>query len=169
MHQSTMKRVRIIAGTIALGVAVTLPVSADAPSSGVERQYAEFDKRDSEITDRWTHLTWDRPTDEYPAAVSFAAAKASCPPGMRLPSLRELLTIVDEDPHEKYDEVQRRNVVRYIDRNAFNSTPADDFWTSSLNVAGDEAWTVNFGTGTTRTSRLSGDTNRVRCVAYTPP
>lgn len=163
-----MTRPRLILRVALVAVAVALPVSADAPIGGPEQQYDNFDWRNKVITDRFTRLVWDRPSDPYPAAMSFAAADAYCrQASMRLPSLKELLTLVDEEPHTRYDEEKKRNVAHCIDRNAFPKTPAEEFWTSSMQSP-TRAWTVDFGSGATGTANLgdSGDKRRVRCVDF---
>ena len=143
-------------------LALALPVSADAPIGGADQQYENFDSGNRIIVDRFTHLAWDRPAPPYPAKMSFTAARDSCPSGMRLPSLKELLTLIDEEPHEEYDGT--KNVPRYIDARAFSGTPAEAFWSSSMKDAA-TVWTVDFGTGETKTADV-GDQRRVRCVQF---
>ncbi len=145
-----------------LGVAIALPVSADAPID----QYEGFVSGNTTITDHYTRLVWERP-GTYPAAMKFTDAKAHCSAlgAFRLPSMKELLTIVDETPHDEY-EVDHA-VPHFIDQSAFRSTPAEAFWTSSMKDS-NNAWTVDFGTGGTGDAQISGDQRRVRCVQYKP-
>lgn len=155
-----MKSARTVLRVVALGLAVSIPVSADAPTTGPEKQYKEFTSNDRYITDRFTKLKWQR------AALSgtFEEAVQTCgapDPAMRLPSLKELLTLVDEDPHREYDESNQAVSLRFIDRRAFPRTPPDEFWTSSVDH--DRVWTVDFGTGTTRNAKPS-DVRWFRCV-----
>lgn len=160
-----MTRFRLVLRVALFGVAVALPVLADAPISGNDRQYAEFAAGDKVIRDRFTKLVWERPSRPYPPPMTFVEAQTYCKPPMRLPSLKELLTIVDEEPHEDY-EVDKA-VLRYIDEPAFGGTPvAVGFWTSSMKSA-TEAWTVDFGSGDTKPAAL-GDNRYVRCVDYVP-
>jgi hypothetical protein len=163
-----MKRVRIALRIAVLGLAVSLPVSADAPISGPDQQYENFDSGNKLITDRFTHLVWDRPSAPYPDKMNFAEANAYCQSlgTMRLPSLKELLTLVDEEPHYEYDGT--RNVERYIDQRAFPKTPAEPFWTSSMKNVDLDVWTVDFRTGQTAGAQLD-DSRRVRCVRYYAP
>jgi hypothetical protein len=172
MHQEPMRRPRWSLRIVLLGIAVTLPGAADAPNSGDDRQYEAFDTNSRTILDRFTRLEWERPpSDPYPAPMKFADAKAYCATvsggsggtgKMRLPSLKELLTIVDEDPHKEYDGQQEVDV--YIDQSAFNRTPRDEFWTSSMSTS-TKAFTVDFGTGGTQDGSVGGnDLRYVRCV-----
>ncbi|HVH41018.1 MAG TPA: DUF1566 domain-containing protein [Labilithrix sp.] len=161
-----MRRVGIAARAVVVALALAAPVFADAPISGVDQQYENFDSRDTFIKDRFTHLVWDRPADPYPAAMTFDAAKVSCPGTMRLPSLKELLTLVDETPHQEYDTTKGVNVARNIDEPAFRGTPPEDFWTSSSD--GTRIWTVDFSDGATRTVNPGNTVARVRCVDYQP-
>lgn len=167
MHSRAVDRVRVALRVALFGIAFALPVSADAPISGPDRQYDDFDADDKLIIDRFTNLVWQRPSSPYPPAVSFAQAQTRCADlgdGFRLPTLKELLTLVDEQPHDEYDGTQP--VPRAIDRNAFAGTPAEPFWTSSAK-SGTEVWTVDFGSGETKYA-LAGDPRRVRCVAFAP-
>jgi hypothetical protein len=162
-----MKRIRIAVRALVVGLAIAMPVSADAPISGPDQQYEVFDANDRVIRDLFTDLVWERPSAPYPSKKTFAEASTYCATAsMRLPSLKELLTLVDEDPHDEYDLEKKQNVSRYIDQRAFGKTPAEEFWTSSLQDD-DKAWTVHFGKGTTESANLT-DQRRVRCVDYAP-
>jgi Protein of unknown function (DUF1566) len=175
MHQGSMStlprttrrssRARVALRVVATALALALPVSADAPISGADQQYANFDSNNKIITDRFTHLVWERPSAPYPPAMTFAEAKNACKGTMRLPSLKELLTLVDEQPHSEYEGT--RNVPRYIDQSAFPNTPAEPFWTSSMKGES-TVWTVDFLTGETKEASTGGDLRRVRCVDYVP-
>ena len=93
-------------------------------------------------------------------ALTFEAARAYCSQlklggnqRWRVPTLAELLTLVDE-----------RASSPMIDRAAFPGTPADAFWTSSTFANGHElAWYVRFDRGS---GLMGGWSNRfhVRCV-----
>lgn len=158
MHSSPMKR-WVSFRSAALVLALALPASAYAPSD----QYDGFVGEDEEITDNYTKLVWDRNQGEYPATLTFEAARSACAAeDKRLPSLKELLTIVDEAPWFKYTNL--RNEPRFIDKNAFESTPKDPFWTSSeVQGATDDVYTVDFSTGFVKDAS-KGDERRVRCV-----
>jgi hypothetical protein len=165
-----MNRLGIVLRVAALGMVFALPVFADAPVGGADQQYANFDSNTPYITDRFTHLVWERPTSEYPQKMDLDGAKAHCTTvgsSFRLPSAKELLTIVDEQPHGEYEVNQL--VDKYIDRSAFPRTPAEEFWTSSIVEASPvlRAATVDFGSGVLRYAS-STDLRRVRCVQYKP-
>jgi hypothetical protein len=145
-----------------VALAVTMPVLADAPTEGPDRQYDPFTASDKVISDSFTKLVWDRPSS-YPPLMSHDAAVAFCGLGpRRLPTLKELLTLVDEEPHFEYDGTQ--NTQRMIDPRAFHGTPPEPFWTSTF-LAGPGAGfaTVEFVTGGTSYSSVT-DSKRVRCV-----
>jgi hypothetical protein len=158
MHQGSMRKLLFALRAVMLGIAVAMPVSADAPNSGPDRQYEDFTASERTITDRFTGLVWERSVS---SPRTFADAKAYCAnASRRLPSMKELLTLVDEEPHDEYEVSQ--NVPRLIDRSAFPKTPAEDFWTSSLKSNG-KIGTVNFRDGTTGEASETFPL-RVRCV-----
>jgi hypothetical protein len=108
------------------------------------------------VGDTKTGLVWQQVA--LPGAFAWSDAAASCAalgPGWRLPSLKELQTIVDEDAPAGAPS---------IDATAFPATPADDFWTSSAFAgAPDLAWRVSFSGGNTYTADVS-TAARARCV-----
>jgi hypothetical protein len=139
-------------------VLVAAPVMADAPPD----QYRPFVRTDPEVRDAFTGLIWLRaPT----APATFAGALAACPSASatyRLPTLKELLTLVDEQPHDDYENGAR--VPKAIDGNAFPSTPADLFWSGSSNAAdATTAWAVDFKTGAA-SAHPKTEAHLVRCV-----
>jgi hypothetical protein len=143
-----------------------MPVFADAPIDPANKQYDNFTAADKVIKDRWTKLDWERPASPYPAPMTYADAVVRCAgEGRRIPSMKELLSLVDETPHLEYDVTT--NVARLIDQRAFSGTPAEEFWTSSLRPDGNRYMTVDFGTGRTADA-LPGDSRRVRCVFAEP-
>ena len=83
----------------------------------------------------------------------------------RLLVWEELLTLVDEQPHEEYDGT--RNVVRMIDQPAFPKTPGEPFWTSSRQANQDQYATVSFADGMTSYADPTA-LKRVRCVTALP-
>jgi hypothetical protein len=102
------------------------------------------------ITDNFTGLTWQR-TPGGPK--QWVNAQGDCTAaGMRLPTLKELLTIVDESPHKEI--VNGLQVQKSIDQSAFPNTPVGaPYWTltpatraASLTT---EAFAVDFRDGTT--------------------
>src|SRR5262249_21144628 len=85
--------------------------------------------------------------------------------GWRVPSYKELLTLVDEAPHTEYEDGAL--VYKYIDGNAFLGTPTDRvYWTSSLapNFSPRSAFAVDFANGTGVIQRYANERYHVRCV-----
>lgn len=138
---------------------VAVPVLADAPAD----QYSPYVRADLDIVDTKTFLKWRR---SVVLGLTFADATkttTSCPdPAYRLPTMKELLTLVDEQPHDEYEDGGL--VSRTIDKSAFPLTPAVEFWSSSDSaVDPSKAWVVDFKTGAA-TPRSKTDTHAVRCV-----
>ncbi len=97
-------------------------------------------------------LEWqaDVPDEEFTWEEAKAYA-ASLGDGWRLPTIKELLTLVD------YEKVNPACSV-------FPDCPADRFWSSSAYAGYPTlAWGVNFDDGYTN-AIVVGDANRVRCV-----
>lgn len=131
-------------------------------------QYDLFTAADTEIEDRWTELIWERrpPID----AMSYQDAVAHCAPGARLPTVKELLTLVDEQGYGSYEN--GAIVHRVIDRNAFPNTAPSYFWTLTEHFdQPNQVWVVHFGDGqTTRLATNEPATIKayVRCVRNAP-
>jgi hypothetical protein len=152
---------------------VALPVAADAPiEPPSERQYEDFTDQDQRIVDHFTRLAWAR---NVPAPMNHNDARTFCSggaPPVRLPTLKELLTLVDEEPNPVYDIAQGREIVKHIDRRAFGGVvgqraPVDlAYWTSSLDTNG-RVFTVSFADATTITEMPTVQL-RVRCVQALP-
>jgi hypothetical protein len=124
-----MRRPKLLSRLGFAALLVTLPALADAPAD----QYEQFDRDSTSIKDAHTLLQWER----RPAPTPFS--------GGRLPTVKELLTIVDEAPHDEY--VAPSVVSKFIDGLAFPDTPVDrPYWTSSPGEPG-LVWAVDFGTG----------------------
>lgn len=108
------------------------------------------------VNDLSTGLTWQQ---NAAGAMTWTDAQSYCGglgAGFRLPSLKELQTIVDRT-------VSDRGSTAFIDP-IFAGTPASAFWTSSL-LASDatKAWYVAFYNGQSNQNPLS-TLNQVRCV-----
>jgi hypothetical protein len=157
---------KLFLGTLVLGtIDLASPAQADAPTG----QYYFFDQYSVVITDNRTQLLWQR---GYAGNMTFAEAQGYCaslslPPfasGWRVPSYKELLTLVDEHPHiESFGGVPSQKA---IDPYAFWGTPADNFWTSSF--AGSSAFSaqgyvVTFKDGTGGRTDVTTP-GYVRCV-----
>lgn len=103
--------------------------------------------------DRTTGLTWQ--VGRSPQPLTWAAAKDYCTnQGSRLPSVKELVSLVDFD----------RAVPPAIDTATFPDTPSEEFWTvtPAAGPAGD-AMKVSFTYGGAFRSPTSG-AKHVRCV-----
>ncbi|MDP9150922.1 MAG: DUF1566 domain-containing protein [Myxococcota bacterium] len=111
---------------------------------------------DATVYDPNTKLTWQRTVE--PSSYAWTDAQSRCatvPPlgSWRLPSLNELMTLVDLT---RFDPA--------VDATAFPSTPIDFFWSLSVSVAPvGTAWGVNFNRGSAGAS-LTANASRVRCV-----
>jgi hypothetical protein len=106
------------------------------------------------VTDASTKLLWQRAASA--TAMTWGGAKTTCArASLRLPSMKELQTIVDHT-------IPAFEVT--IDTAIFPKTPADYFWTSSPFAGSpDKAWVVSFSSGATF-AIPTDDAWRVRCV-----
>jgi hypothetical protein len=123
---------------------------------------ARYDTQAKEVLDVATGLRWQRGV--APKPLPFEGARAYCghlklggktgaKKGWRVPTLGELLTLIDE-----------RAASPMIDRAAFPDTPGEPFWSSSTFANGTElAWYVRFDHGNGLYGRLI-EPFRVRCV-----
>jgi hypothetical protein len=156
--------------SIAAGAIVALVIASQAHATAPGDQYGIFDMNDLYITDTKTGLVWQRHAST--TAVSFADAALVCSSlslqpgelsGWRVPSYKELLTIVDEEPQSEYDSGQL--VPKAIDTNAFPRTQVDaSYWTSSVYPVGSgRAYAVNFSDGVPTDEYQTG-LFHVRCV-----
>jgi hypothetical protein len=121
------------------------------------RRYEIFE---TQVLDSRTHLWWERfvPAQTY----TQDEAKSRCADlvlegwgPFRLPTVKELQTIVDE---------QAQNPA--IDRGAFPDTPSERFWSGTLYVSSaqtGESWLVGFAEGVA-THEIRTTSYRVRCV-----
>lgn len=153
---------RPAAAVLAGIVLFVVPAAADAP----KEQYERFDGDSTTIRDFYTKLEWDR--RGVLGNVTFAGATGGCPTVAslenvgRLPTVKELLTIIDEQPHQEYEF--GKLVPKSIDALAFADTPADlPFWTSTPAPGTDMFWTVSFQTGKMEPRERSTKAN-ARCV-----
>ena len=145
-------------GAIAI-IAVTLPTSADASAPTGRYVVTSGGTGNGTVYDTKTKLTWQQTVPS--TAYTWANAKTYCAgvgaslggTGWRLPTLKELQTIVD------YSQSNPS-----IDSTAFPSTPAAWFWSSSpLAGSSSDAWVVAFNAGYAYYDVVS-DTNDVLCV-----
>lgn len=141
-------------------------VAALARGDSPPDQYAIFQADTPTIVDEKTHLEWERypeldrvtgppdggdaGTPGNPSAVTVAQAAVRCATfgaGWRLPTVKELLTLVDEDPRKIYAD--GGDAYLYIDRNAFPTAVPGLYWTSSRDPSMPMGWVVDFGSGLT--------------------
>jgi hypothetical protein len=110
------------------------------------------------VYDTKSKLTWQQTVSS--TRYSWAEAKTYCAgvgaslggAGWRVPTVKELLSIVD------FSQTSPA-----IDRNAFPSTPAEGFWSSSpFAGSSSAAWSVYFGGGAS--DNVVSNTLSVRCV-----
>jgi hypothetical protein len=146
----TSKRIIPIALAVVAGAALqAAPGHADAP-------IGQYTVTTDTVYDTKTKLTWQRavaPSATWANATSYCTALNLGGPGWRLPSMKELQTIVDKT---------RSNPA--IDPTAFPSTSSARFWSSS--PAADNsgyAWTVYFNYGHSDRYDVNG-AFLVRCV-----
>ena len=147
------------AGLAAVTVLALLRVTyASAPAD----QYAEFSRSSTEIADRKTKLIWRRtPASglDWNQAKTFCASSLQPANSFRLPTAKELLTLVDEEPHDEY--VGTRVVTRHTDQSAFGGFPDSVFWSSDQEGANAYALNLEDSTLTSITRQVPVS---VRCV-----
>lgn len=137
----------IIAALALIGSVSGGPLRADAP-------IGRYELHPEAVNDLQTGLVWQRVAAPrsipWKAAVELCRARGA---DFRLPTLRELLTLVDAT-----------QIHPAIDRTAFPDTPAGAFWTASRTAASpDKAWYVDFERGNSGQYGLTLDAY-VRCV-----
>jgi hypothetical protein len=161
-----MRRTEITSCLIAIAL-LTRAVRADAPLA----QYKPFDASDRVIVDLFTGLEWDRSIE--PTLRTAGASDTFCVnAGKRRPTVKELLSIVDEVRHK--EQVGGKAVELAVDGAAFGGRQfAVDgwFWSSTLNKD-NIALQVSIQSGAVRIPKPGQQpdelTARVRCVRYLP-
>ncbi len=140
-------------------IAVILPTPADASAPGGRYVVTNGGTSSGTVYDTKTRLTWQQTISSI--SYTWADAKTYCAgvgsslggTGWRLPTLKELQTIVD------YSQSNPS-----IDSTFFPSTPGSAFWSSSpLAGSSSDAWYVFFFHGSTSNVGVSAMGN-VRCV-----
>jgi len=141
---------RRFAAPLSLAIVCTFTVFARALGAPTD-QYQVFNKDSQYIRDLQTGLYWLRQPSaktDYQSAAQYCDGATVLNLKYRLPTYKELLSLVDEDPHLEYDPSSGTDTLRYIDPNAFPGTPADVFWSLSTTTGG-KVKVVDFGDGTT--------------------
>jgi hypothetical protein len=121
---------------------------------GPATAWAGYVLTEESVTDGGTGLEWQRKIDEVERTRAEATALcAARPGGWRLPTMKELQTIVDDSRADPA-----------IDVVAFPDTPSESFWTATpfAPIPG-SAWRTSFQRGYTYDS-MEDSTYRVRCV-----
>jgi hypothetical protein len=140
-------RAALVSATCAL---LAGDVAADAPAG-------HFEVDGEVVNDTKTKLTWQREVSSErlgaAEAASYCAELKVHGSGWRLPSIKELHTLVDET-----------RTLPAIDASVFPSTPPTFFWTASRVASFNQyLWAVNFSEGTD--AWFTEETLRfVRCV-----
>lgn len=134
--------------------AAAMMVSGRARGAAPADQYAPYTDSSETILDNYTKLTWQRNVSKdvtytWDDAVKYCSERG---PSWRLPTVAELLTLVD---------VQARRPS--IDVKAFPNTPEDWFWSSSRRDSEGYRWTVTFFDGANSFDPVSFR-RYVRCV-----
>lgn len=108
------------------------------------------------VTDNWTRLTWQRTSSSAPLAHADAVAYCAQLGAFRLPTLKELLTLVDPT-----------NFDPAIDYNAFPATPSGYFCSSTpeLPLSGNYLL-ASFDFGRSQTQSLVGNLGGVGVPCY---
>ena len=105
------------------------------------------------VRDTFTGLVWQEPCSA--SLHTFAHATTHCQSlgaGWRVPSMKELQTLVDRERTEPS-----------IDPAYFPDTSIGPVWTSSSGASSGVAWTVSFADGSTNTDSVDAEKS-VRCV-----
>jgi hypothetical protein len=166
---SERRRVRLVRAVVGAGSLVVLAsvARADAPQD----QYNLFNSNSDVIQDLQTGLIWQRYPSTTPMVFGDAAAYCATlqlnvySSGWRVPSYKELLTLVNEVPDAEYENGKVEQ--EWIDGNAFPFTVIDlGYWSSSMYPAkAGYAYTVDFSDGTAQQQNTVGMLPQlVRCV-----
>jgi hypothetical protein len=142
-------------GETTLGMASRASALVRCVSGGASLEGERFVVLDRAVRDRGTGLVWARASI---SAATWADARDACAVLGRLPSLRELQTIVDETA-----------VDPAIDGAAFPGTLAERHWTSTVRDAGELLpWTVDFADGQTFSDEQASRPHVARCLRSIP-
>jgi hypothetical protein len=146
----------------ALGALLLLPtlVRADAPVG----QYQGYLSSDTIIKDLRTGLTWDRTTTAKP--IPLGALRCVPSSASSIPTVKELATLLDNEPRKTVDPDTLAFVDLHVDQNAFPNTLPRVYWTSSVTPDGG-VFVVDFAKGEIRVvpaADLGKTTAHLRCV-----
>ena len=149
---------RLAALVLGAACALALPASSASANAPAGR----YSVAGGTVTDTATKLVWQQAVD--PGTYTFSAAQTYCAGlalgggGWRVPSVKELMTLVDFSVASPGPT---------IDATAFPNTPATNFWyfwsSSPLADNSSGAWSVSFLNGYTYGPAVANPL-RVRCV-----
>jgi hypothetical protein len=158
-----MTKRRLLPRAVLAALLLVLPAAADAPRD----QYERFDGDSLTIRDAFTKLEWDR--RGVLASVAYVTAEGGCPLAAtlggvgRLPTIKELLTVFDEEPHVEYEF--GKLVSKQIDAVAFGDTPVDLPYWSGTPAGPGKVWALSFATGEMVSLATDGSAKaHARCV-----
>lgn len=147
-------------------LAATPALASHPPNPDVDPpfdQYEEFDRETTEIYDQKTTLTWERKNVSR-ISRELALAELHCANdfgGGRIPTIKELQTILSEFPHEEYEG--NGLVTKMIFSDAFPAAPVGaPYWSSTPHPAGGH-WGLSFANGA-MAPIPAGGAALVRCV-----
>ncbi len=146
-----------------LGLAVFATLVVSSPARG-DAPPGRYTRSGGTVVDSVTHLTWQQMVatsggDDGAGRSTWANAKTSCASlggGYRLPTAKELLTLVD---------FSKVNPAIDTSSDGFPGTPSEPFWTATP-LAGSpptSAWFISFDDGYAGNGDMT-QPSRVRCV-----
>ena len=144
-----------------LAVLATVAFAPSTLAKAPFNQYERFEASSATISDSRTKLTWTRVVARPP--VPFTVAQGNCESPYRLPTMKELQTLLDEEPAS----LSQR---RYLDADAFpaeTSPVSEPYWTTTISN-GSERFAISFLTGAT-SSRDPQVAAFYRCVTGPTP
>ncbi|HEY8075441.1 MAG TPA: hypothetical protein VIF62_15055 [Labilithrix sp.] len=161
-----MKKPFVFLAAFAALLSFSIRGGAQAPPD----QYDPFTESDATITDHYTRLAWSRSSSNVLATDGLIDAYCIAP--SRLPTVKELLTIVDEVPNPHYDSTAMppRTLSFFIDTEVFPDIVGrtdKPYCTQTKDVGSGARYTVDFASGTTGLNAAGGC--HVRCVQYIGP
>lgn len=139
-----------------VAVVARLPPPTAQPAKATAGRFA-VQEGGKTVLDRLSGLRWQQGFSASP--MDWAAAKTWCSAntpalpgsGWRLPTVRELDTVVDRQTQQPASDA------------VFGATPSEYFWTSTPWVGGGSAWYVYFVNGYSYYN-VTSDSSRVWCV-----
>ena len=146
------RMIAVLVASAAVPLAIHREPRADAPFG----RFTDLDCAGTPcVKDTKTGLVWKKA--EQSITYTWSDAKVLCTPSFRLPTIRELQSLLDET----------RTAAPLIDASKFPGATADWFWSSSPHApspsTAPSAWALTFLYGNTF-HHSTGMKGRVRCV-----